>query len=157
PLQTARLVANIDVLSGGRFIFGVGVGWAQQEFAVLNLDFEHRGSIANEYLEAMKICWTNEVASFNGRFVSFSEVQTGPLPLRRLYPPIWVGGASDAALRRAVRYGNAWHPIRIRMDWLRDIGYPRLQQIANADGKPIPHLAPRISLNISHEQLPETG
>src|SRR2546423_8176627 len=148
PLQTARLVSNIDMLCGGRFIFGVGVGWAKQEFAALNIDFEHRGSVANEYLEAMKVCWTNDVASFNGRFISFSEVHTGPRPVRRPHPPIWVGGASDGALRRAIRYGTTWHPIRICIDWLREVGYPRLKEIALAEGKPVPELSPRISVQV---------
>src|SRR5579871_6812850 len=132
PLHTARLVANLDQLSNGRFIFGVGVGWAQQEFATLGADFEHRGSVANEYLEVMKLCWSEDVASFSGRFVSFSDVHTGPRPVRQPHPPIWVGGASDAALRRAVRYGTAWHPIRSRFSWLRDVGYPKLKAIAQA-------------------------
>lgn len=153
PLQTARLVANVDQLSNGRFIFGVGVGWAQQEFAVLGLDFEHRGSIANEYLEVMKNCWTQDVASFTGRFISFSDVQTGPRPLQQPHPPIWVGGSSDAALRRAVRYGTAWHPIRIRMDWLRDVGYPQLKAIAHAEGRSLPALCPRIMLWISEKAV----
>jgi len=157
PLHTARLAANIDVLSRGRFIFGVGVGWAKQEFATLGLDFEHRGSVANEYLEAIKICWASNVAAFTGRFVSFSEVHTGPRPLRKPHPPIWVGGASDAALRRAIRYGTAWHPIRIRIDWLRDVGYPRLKEIALAEGRPVPDLAPRISVQLASESVSEYG
>jgi probable F420-dependent oxidoreductase len=155
PLHTARLVSNIDVLCQGRFIFGVGVGWAQQEFAALQLDFEHRGAISNEYLEAMKVFWTQDVASFSGRFISFADVHTGPRPLRRPHPPIWVGGATDAALRRAVRYGTAWHPIRIRLDWLKDVGYPRLKEIAQHEQKPLPELAPRIGLQISSKRLPE--
>jgi probable F420-dependent oxidoreductase len=157
PLHTARLAANIDVLSRGRFIFGVGVGWAKQEFATLSLDFEHRGSVASEYLEAIKICWASDVATFTGRFVSFSEVHTGPRPLRKPHPPIWVGGASDAALRRAIRYGTAWHPIRIRIDWLRDVGYPRLKEIALAEGRPVPDLAPRISVQLASESVSEYG
>jgi probable F420-dependent oxidoreductase len=155
PLHTARLVANVDQLSNGRFIFGVGVGWAQQEFAVLGLDFEHRGSIANEYLEAMKKCWTEDVAGFTGRFISFSDVQTGPRPLQLPHPPIWVGGASDAALRRAVRYGSAWHPIRIRMGWLRDVGYPQLKAVAHGEGRSLPALCPRIMLWISETAVAE--
>jgi len=155
PLHTASLVSNIDRLSEGRFIFGVGAGWAAQEFAALGLDFEHRGSVTNEYLEAMKVCWTQNVANFSGRFVEFSEVHT-TRPLQQPHPPIWVGGASDAALRRAVRYGTAWHPIRIRLDWLRETGYPRLKQIAAAETKAVPQLCPRIMLHPSPKPLPDS-
>ncbi len=132
PLQTARLVANIDALSGGRFIFGAGVGWAKQEFEALGIDFERRGTIANTYLQAMKSSWAADVAT-----------------LRRPHPPIWIGGTSDAALRRAVSYGTAWHPIRPKMDWLRDAGYPRLKELAAAQGKPVPKLCPRIQIQLS--------
>jgi hypothetical protein len=95
------------------------------------------------------------VASFSGRFISFVDVHTGPRPVRKPHPPIWVGGATDAALRRAVRYGTAWHPIRIRLDWLKNVGYPRLQEIAVQERKPLPELAPRISLQISGKRLPD--
>jgi probable F420-dependent oxidoreductase len=155
PLHTARLVADVDQLSNGRFIFGVGVGWARQEFDALGLDFEHRGSVANEYLEAMKTCWTQDVAGFNGRFVSFSNVQTRPRPVQQPHPPIWVGGSSDAALLRAVRYATAWHPIRIRMGWLREVGYPKLKAVAQAEGKAVPELCPRIMLWISEKPVAE--
>jgi probable F420-dependent oxidoreductase len=128
PLQTARLAANIDRLSGGRFIFGVGVGWARQEFEALGVPFERRGAMSNDYLAAIKTAWTSDPASHTGPFVSFRNVQTGPRPVRSPHPPIWVGGASDAAMHRAVRLGDAWHPIRIRVPWLRDAGLPKLRE-----------------------------
>src|SRR5262249_36441827 len=124
PLHTARLTANIDRLSGGRFIFGVGVGWARQALEVLGVTFERPGGMWTDYLPATKTAWTSDPASHAGPFVTFRDVRTGPLPVRT--PPIWVGGASDAALRRAVRLGDAWHPIRIRLPWLRETGLPRL-------------------------------
>ncbi|MCI0867501.1 MAG: TIGR03619 family F420-dependent LLM class oxidoreductase, partial [Chloroflexi bacterium] len=116
-LEIARSCANIDQLSGGRFILGVGIGWAQQEFQALGVSFKSRGAITNEYLEAIKLLWTQDVASYQGKFVSFENVHTEPRPARSPHPPIWVGGPSDAAMRRTVLYGDAWHPIRIRMDW----------------------------------------
>src|SRR5499426_592280 len=115
PLHTARLAANIDRLSGGRFIFGVGVGWAKQEFEALGLPFERRGAMSSDYLAAIKTAWTSDPASYSGPFVSFRDVQTGPSPVRTPHPPVWVGGGSEAAMRRAVRLGDAWHPIRIRV------------------------------------------
>ena len=155
PLQTARLAANIDRLSGGRFIFGVGVGWAKQEFAALGVPFERRGAISNDYLAAIKTAWTSDPASHAGPFVTFRDVHTGPPPVRSPHPPIWVGGASDAAMRRAVRLGDAWHPIRIRIPWLRDVGLPRLREIAAKEGRPLPALCPRIRLRLTESRLPE--
>ena len=155
PVQTARVAATVDRLSGGRFIFGVGVGWSQLEFAALGVPFARRGAISNDYLAAIKKLWTSDVASHAGPFVSFKDVHTGPRPFRSPHPPIWVGGASDAALRRAVRYGDAWHPNRVRMDWLRDIGLPRIAAIADAEGKPVPALCPRIRLQLTESPLPD--
>ena len=149
PLLTARLGANLDRLSGGRFILGVGVGWARQEFEALGLPFGRRGAMADDYLAAIKAAWTSDPASYAGPFVTFRDVRTGPPPVRRPHPPIWVGGASDAAMRRAVRFGDAWHPIRIRVPWLRDTGLPRLGEIADKEGRPRPALCPRIRLRIT--------
>ena len=153
PLETARMAANIDRLSGGRLILGIGAGWARQEFEALGVPFDKRGAMTNDYLAAIKAVWTNDVASHEGRFVSFRDVRTAPRPLRVPHPPIWVGGASDAALRRAVDHGDAWHPIRIRVDWLRDQGLPRLTEIADRAGKPVPALCPRIRLRLTGSPL----
>src|SRR5882672_2916709 len=142
PLETARMTAQIDNLCGGRFIFGVGVGWAKQEFEALGVPFEKRGAMTNDYLAAIKTAWTSDPASYAGPFVSFRDVSTGPRPIRSPHPPIWVGGASDAAMRRAVRLGDAWHPIRVRIPWLRDVGLPKLREIAEKNGRPLPALCP---------------
>jgi probable F420-dependent oxidoreductase len=144
PLETARAFANIDQLSGGRCILGVGVGWAKEEFAALNVPFEKRGAIANEYLAAIKTLWTEDIASFEGKFVRFSGVDTAPRPAQRPHPPIWVGGASDA-----------WHPIRIRESWLRKEGIPKLRALADREGKPAPALCPRIRLRLTDTPRPD--
>ena len=154
PIETARMVANVDALSGGRFVLGVGVGWARQEFAALAVPFERRGAMTDDYLAAMVALWTSEVATYEGRFVSFRDVRTAPHPVRAPHPPIWVGGASDAALRRAVRH-QAWHPIRIRVDWFRDVGVPKLRQFADEAGRPMPALCPRIRLRITDAAMPD--
>jgi len=154
-LETARATANIDQLSGGRLILGVGIGWSQQEFTALRVPFSQRGAITNEYLEALKLLWTQDVASYQGQFVSFTEVHTGPRPLQSPRPPIWVGGPSDAALRRAVGYGDAWHPIRISMDWFMNTGIPRLRAIAAEQDRPAPALCPRIKLRLTDRALPD--
>jgi probable F420-dependent oxidoreductase len=156
PLLTARMAANIDQLCRGRFILGVGVGWAKQEFQALGIAFEQRGAIANEYLTVIKKCWTNDVVSHEGRYVSFREVHTGPRPARWPHPPIWVGGRSEPAMRRAVLYGDAWHPIRFRMDWLANEGLPTLRKIAEAESVRVPVLCPRIHLHLTDSPLEES-
>ncbi|HJR05160.1 MAG TPA: TIGR03619 family F420-dependent LLM class oxidoreductase [Methylomirabilota bacterium] len=155
PLETARMAATLDRISGGRLIFGIGVGWARQEFEVLGLPFEKRGAMTDDYLGALKAAWTQDVASYQGRFVSFKEIYTAPRPLQRPHPPIWVGGSSEAALRRTVLHGDAWHPIRSRIAFLRDEGVPRLRAIAEKEGRPVPALCPRIRLRLTDSPLPE--
>jgi probable F420-dependent oxidoreductase len=155
PLLTARLAANLDQLSGGRFILGVGAGWAKQEFEALGVPFNQRGAIANEYLDVIRRFWSQDVASYSGRFVSFTDVNTGPRGVRPQGPPVWVGGASEAALGRAVRYGDAWHPYRVRTDWLKEQALPRLRRFAEVEGKPVPALCPRITLRLTDAPLPE--
>lgn len=149
PLETAKACANIDQLSGGRFIFGVGVGWAEGEFDVLGVPFNRRGAMTDEYLEAIKLLWTQDVASFEGEYVSFADVNTTPRPIQQPHPPIWVGGPSAAAMRRAVRHGNAWHPIRITIDEFKNRDVPLLRRIAEEEGKAMPDLCPRIRLRIT--------
>ena len=155
PLEIARAFANVDQLSGGRFILGVGIGWAQEEFQGLRVPFRSRGAITNEYLEAIKLLWTQDVASYEGKFASFKNVHTAPRPVQTPHPPIWVGGPSEAALRRTVCYGDAWHPIRIRIDWFKESGIPRLREIADEEGKAMPALCPRIRLRITDSPMPD--
>ncbi|MCZ6874380.1 MAG: LLM class F420-dependent oxidoreductase [bacterium] len=154
-LEIARVGANVDQLSGGRFILGVGVGWAQDEFEALGVPFHRRGAITDEYLDALKRLWTTDKASYEGRFVTFKDVYTAPGPVQSPHPPIWVGGASDAALRRAVRYGTAWHPIRIRWQPFKHTLLPRLNAIAEAENRPLPELCPRIRLRLTSQPMPE--
>jgi probable F420-dependent oxidoreductase len=153
PLLTARITANIDQFSGGRFVLGVGISWSEDEYAALGVPFNRRGAIADEHLAAIIELWTTDVASLDGDFASFRDVQTGPRPLRRPHPPIWVGGSSAAGIRRAARFGDAWHPIDPRLGWLRDTGIPRLQDAAETAGRRTPALCPRINLELTATEL----
>ena len=155
PALLAHLTSTLDQLSEGRLIVGVGVGWAESEFEVLGVPFHERGKMTDEYLTALKLLWTNDNVSFDGRHVSFSDVTVSPRPVQSPHPPIWVGGASRLAMRRAVRHGDAWHPIGPRTDWLRDQGMPALRSIAEAEGKPVPALAPRIFCRLTDDPIPE--
>ncbi|MGW7453379.1 TIGR03619 family F420-dependent LLM class oxidoreductase [Streptomyces sp. NPDC054787] len=129
PLLTARMAANLNELSGGRLVLGVGVGWARQEFAALGIPFERRGRLTDEHLRDIRAAWT-DTASYGNRSRSI---------------PVWVGGNSDAGLRRAVRLGDAWHPLRPTVPWLREAA-ARLKAFADEEHLPVPALAPRIAL-----------
>ena len=108
PVQTAKLWATLDAVSGGRAILGVGVGWMREEFETLGMPFDHRGARADEQLEVFEALFTQESPSYEGRFYRFPPVGFEPKPLGGRIP-IWVGGDSQAALRRAARYGDALH------------------------------------------------
>ena len=155
PLETARAFANVDNLSGGRVILGVGVGWAEQEFAALDVPFAERGPITTDYLAAIRALWTSDIASYEGKYVTFSDVRTTPRPVRSPHPPIWVGGNSRAAMRRAIRLGTAWHPLRLTVPDFRDRMIPEIQQLAGEEDMPVPALAPRIRLRITERDRPE--
>lgn len=112
PLLAAKVLATLDVLSQGRLILGVGVGWMEEEFQALGAPpFDQRGAVTNEYLQAFKELWTSESPSFQGKYCQFSNLKFLPKPMQKPHPPIWVGGQSRAALRRAARLGNGWQPV----------------------------------------------
>ncbi len=110
PIAAAKMLATIDVLSGGRLLLGVGAGWMKEEFALLGAPFAQRGTVTNEYLEAFKALWTQQRPTYAGSHVNFADVIFEPKPIQKPHPPIWVGGESPAALRRAVKLGDAWYP-----------------------------------------------
>ncbi len=112
PILTAKMLATVDVLSKGRLIVGVGVGWMEEEFLALDTPpFAKRGAVTNEYLRAFKELWTSDNPTFDGEFCRFSNLTFLPKPVRKPHPPIWVGGQSRPAIRRAAQLGNAWHPV----------------------------------------------
>lgn len=112
PVLAAKILASIDILSNGRLILGCGVGWMREEFETLDSPpFDHRGSVSNEYIQVFRDLWTNPNPTFSGKFVQYSNIAFAPKPARPEGPPIWVGGESPAALRRAGRLGDAWYPI----------------------------------------------
>ena len=112
PVLTAKALATIDVLSKGRVTLGVGVGWMREEFEALGApDFDRRGAVTDEYIRIFKTLWTQSPASFKGEFYRFDALHARPQPVQKPHPPIWVGGHSKAALRRAARLGDGWHPV----------------------------------------------
>ncbi|MFF1787855.1 TIGR03619 family F420-dependent LLM class oxidoreductase [Kitasatospora sp. NPDC058243] len=128
PLLTARLAANLSRLSGGRFVLGVGVGWARQEFDALGVPFAARGRLTDEYLGVLRDAWRPETPG--------AGTGTGG---HAAPTPVWVGGHSEAAIRRAVRFGDAWHPLRLPLPLMRSI-------LAEHS---LPGFSPRIALRIT--------
>ena len=110
PIQTAKLVASIDQVSGGRFVFGIGNGWNQDEIENHGIAFAQRHKAARERIEAMKALWTQDSAEYHGEFVNFGPAAAWPKPVQTPHPPILVGGAFPYSARRAVRYGDGWMP-----------------------------------------------
>ena len=111
PIQTAKLVASIDQMSAGRFLFGIGVGWNAEEMADHGTVFETRAQLVRERVEAMKAIWTKSKPEYSGEFVKFGPMMTWPKPVQKPHPPVIVGGAFPYGARRAVRYGEGWIPI----------------------------------------------
>jgi alkanesulfonate monooxygenase SsuD/methylene tetrahydromethanopterin reductase-like flavin-dependent oxidoreductase (luciferase family) len=133
PLLVARMAANLNDLSGGRFVLGVGIGWAREEFAALGVPFDRRGALTDELITTVREAWRDE------------GYRAGDIP-------VWVGGHSDRALRRVARLGDAWHPLRqTPADW-RDT-LTRLKEIAAGEGRPVPALAPRILVRLTDEPV----
>ena len=110
PVATAKALATLDRMSDGRLTIGVGVGWNEAEFTALGVPFHERGARTNEYLRLWQACWAPGKVSFTGKFAAFTEMHVNPKPAQQPHPPIWLGGTSDAALRRAARFGAVWQP-----------------------------------------------
>jgi probable F420-dependent oxidoreductase len=109
---SAKILATIDVLSGGRLTVGVGAGWLKEEFDAIGVrPFAERGAVTDEYLRAFRELWTRDDPRFAGKYVQFEGIVFAPKPVQRPHPPIWVGGESGPALRRAARLGDGWYPI----------------------------------------------
>jgi len=155
PMYLAHPVANVDQLSGGRFILGVAHGHSEGEFEALGVPYHQRGAITNDYLAAVKVLLSDDVASYEGRFVSFRDVMISPKSVQSPHPPIWVGGSSDAALRRAVRLGDGWHPVGFSVKEMKDTLLPRLRGIADREGLPVPALCPRIRCTLTESPQAE--
>ena len=136
PIQTAKLVASIDQVSGGRFLFGIGNGWNQDEMENHGTVFATRHKLARERVEAMKAIWTQTKPEYHGEFVNFDPMMAWPKPVQKPHPPVIVGGAFPYSARRAIRYGNGWIPHAARGTYteIADM-IPEFRKMANAAGR----------------------
>jgi probable F420-dependent oxidoreductase len=108
PVYTAKQVADVDVISGGRVEFGIGIGWLREEFEALGVPFERRGDRARQHIEVMKALWTQDVSAYDGDLYPLRACRLYPKPVQRPHPPIHVGGETDAAMRRVALLGQGW-------------------------------------------------
>jgi probable F420-dependent oxidoreductase len=135
PIHTAKEVASVDLVSSGRFIFGVGAGWNREEMADHGTDFSSRWKLLREKVEAVKTIWTQEEAEYHGDMVDFGPMWCWPKPIQKPHPPVLLGGSGPKILERVVRYADGWMPNR--GDTVERI--PELQEMAKAAGRgPIP-------------------
>jgi probable F420-dependent oxidoreductase len=134
PLVLAKTVATIDRLSGGRFIFGVGVGWLAEEFQALGISFDRRAQRTREYIEVMRKLWTQRSSSHQGEFVNFTNILSYPKPVSEKGVPIWFGGESEAALRRLAEYGDGWLGFNLLPDQAA-AKVKRIEELLRANGR----------------------
>ncbi len=125
PVYFAKQAADVDVLSNGRLVVGVGTGWSSEEFGALNVPFERRGSRTRDYLQVVRSLWCDEVSSFSGEFYQLPECVQSPKPVQRPHPPLFFGGESNPALRRVAEFGQGWMGYRLTPDNLSE----RLQKL----------------------------
>src|SRR5947209_1592262 len=136
PIQTAKLVASLDQVSGGRFLFGVGGGWNADEMADHGTEFKSRFKLMRERIEAMKLIWTEAKPEYHGEMVDFPPMMTWPKPVQQPHPPVIVGGMFPHAARRALRYGDGWipHSRRPQYEDVTDF-LPQFKEMAAESGR----------------------
>ena len=134
PLLHAKQIATLDRLSNGRFLFGIGAGWLQEETEIMGGDFRHRWGQTREHILAMKQLWAQEEAEFHGRFVDFPAVQCSPKPVQSPHPPVYLGGFAANVFKRVVEWGDGWMPVRVNEEQVR-MGRATLDELAEAAGR----------------------
>ncbi len=158
PVLNAKMLATIDAISGGRLVLGVGAGWMREEFEASGApSYKRRGSLTDEHLRIYRELWTNAEPSFGGEFYQLSGFTFQPKPVQR-HVPIWVGGNTDAALRRAARLGDGWHALNLSLEDFHE-RLQRLREFCQAQGRELTDLAISMmySLSIDMEGVVSSG
>ena len=134
PIITAKVAASIDLISGGRFVFGVGAGWNLEEMRNHGTDPKTRGTLLDERIEAIKALWTDEPAEYHGKYVDFDATYLKPKPVQQPHPPIFIGGDSDATVKRVIRHNAGWISNPFPVDALKK----RIDQMRDGAGRDVP-------------------
>ena len=134
PIITAKEAASIDLISGGRFVFGVGAGWNIEELRDHGTDPKTRGALLDERIEAIKALWTTEPAEYHGKYVDFPAAYSRPKPVRQPHPPIFIGGNSDATIKRVIRHEAGWISTALPLEHLAK----RVGQLRDEAGHHVP-------------------
>ena len=160
PVLTAKILATLDVLSGGRVILGAGVGWMEEEFQALGLNtYAQRGAVTNEYIRLFKELWTKEEPEFHVEFYDVSGAGFLPKPVQQPHPPIWIGGHTGPAIRRAAELGDGWMPIGLRPPAILEPEelagkIARLRTLTRRAGRPEDAVALCFSTDVAFERTP---
>ena len=151
PIQTAKEVASLDQISGGRVLFGIGAGWNAEEMRDHNTEFKTRFGLMQERIEAMKVIWTKSKPEYTGRFVKFPPMMTWPKPVQKPHPPVIVGGAFPFGARRALAYGDGWLPHARRPAYGEVLGMlPEFRKMAAEAGR-APETVPITVFGVAEE------
>ena len=134
PVVQAKMFASLDVLTGGRIICGVGVGWLEKEFEILGLDYHQRGAMTDEFLGIMQALWSQSNPEFHGKYYDIDGIQFEPKPIQQPAIPVWVGGHTKAALRRTAKYGSCWHTTRQTPEFVAE-NLPYLRDRIKKEGR----------------------
>ena len=156
PIVTAKMVATLDQMSGGRAIAGVGSGWNQEEYDALGVPFRQRGGRTNEYIRLWRACWEPGSTSFRGRYFSFENMHVNPKPLQQPHPPIWIGGSGAGSIRRAARFAEVWQPTPTPLPSLIS-NQAYLSQVSAEIGQETPRTRMSFRVNLSNITSSSSG
>ena len=150
PIVTAKMLATLDQMSGGRAIAGVGAGWNEAEYDALGVPYQERGARTTEYLRLWQACWEPDPTTFHGRFFSFDNMHVNPKPVQQPHLPLWIGGSSHASLRRAARFAQVWQPTPTALgDLISNQAY-LLDACAEIERGDVPRTRMSFRVNFSH-------
>ena len=150
PIVTAKMLATLDQMSGGRAIAGVGAGWNEAEYDALGVPYRERGARTTEYLRLWQACWEPGPTTFHGRFFSFDNMHVNPKPVQQPHVPLWIGGSSHASLRRAARFAQVWQPTPTGLgNLIRNQAYLR-DACAEIERGDVPRTRMSFRVNFSH-------
>ena len=152
----AKMLSTLDVYSGGRLIVGVGVGWMKEEFDVLDSDYENRGQVTDEHIRLLQSLWRRDEPDFAGNYYRFSGMTMYPKPAQRPYPPIWTGGITRRAMRRAAHLSDGWHGVRLAPDEIGEIGKQLEELLAETGREEVNFdVSLRTGMDLTNSPLPQ--